>query len=56
MTLPRRTLLAAAFATPALSRGIAQPRPVNWPNGARLAVSVTMIVLCPVPWCKWARA
>lgn len=44
MPLARRALLAAALAAPALSRARAQPRPAGWPNGARLAVSVTMMV------------
>jgi peptidoglycan/xylan/chitin deacetylase (PgdA/CDA1 family) len=44
MTLARRTLLTAALAAPAVSRAHAQAAPVGWPNGARLAVSVTMMV------------
>ncbi len=44
MPLSRRTALGAALAFPALSRGLGQPRPTGWPNGARLAVSVTMMV------------
>jgi peptidoglycan/xylan/chitin deacetylase (PgdA/CDA1 family) len=44
MTLARRAVLGAALAAPALSRALAQPAPAGWPNGARLAVSVTMMV------------
>jgi peptidoglycan/xylan/chitin deacetylase (PgdA/CDA1 family) len=44
MPLARRALIGAALAAPALSRALAQPAPVGWPNGARLAVSVTMMV------------
>lgn len=44
MTLARRALIGTALAAPALLRARAQAGPVGWPNGARLAVSVTMMV------------